>query len=94
MRNVHVHVTATPVDPQHWTIRVDADGPLDAADLSVTEPARHVGPLVLAAQRTAPGAFTATAALPFAGTWTLLASARSGAFDEAHRTLILSENTP
>jgi copper transport protein len=90
----NVHVTATAIDDLHWSVRIDDLASLDGADVSASETSRHVGPLAVALTRQGPGRFTGTVTLPFAGAWTLLASVRSGAFDEAHRTLPLPETTP
>ena len=90
----NVHVSATAIDDRHWSVRVNDIASLDAADLSVSEAQHNVGPLTIPVTRQGPGTFTGTIALPFAGAWTVLASVRSGAFDEAHRTLQLPETTP
>ena len=94
VRDVGVSVTATAIDDRHWKVRFDADGSLDEADVSAEEERRHVGPLTVPMTHPAPGTFIGTATLPFAGEWRLLVSARSGPFDEAHRTLDLPELAP
>lgn len=94
VRDIGVRVTATAIDDRRWNVRVDADGPLDEADVAAEEDRRHVGPLTVPLTRSAPGTFSGTLTLPFAGEWHLLTSARHGAFDEAHRTLDLPEIAP
>jgi copper transport protein len=94
LENANVHVIATAIDELQWSVRVDDLAALDEADLSISEPQRRVGPLAIPVTRQGPGTFTGTVTLPFAGAWTLLASVRRGAFDEAHRTLVLPETAP
>jgi copper transport protein len=94
VRDVDVRVTATAIDDRRWNVRFDADGPLDEAGAAAEEDRRHVGPLAVPLTRSGPGSFYGTLTLPFAGEWHLLASARSGSFDEAHRTLDLPEIAP
>lgn len=94
VRGVGVSVTATAIGDRHWNVRVEAAAPLDAADVSAEETRRHVGPLDVPLVHSAPGTFTGSVTLPFAGEWRLLASARSGPFDEAHHTLALPEINP
>ena len=94
LHGFNVHVIATPIDDRHWNVRIEDLDSLDAAGVSVSEATRHVGPLAVSVTRQGPGTFAGTVTLPFAGAWTLLASVRSGAFDEAHSTLTLPETTP
>jgi copper transport protein len=94
VRDIGVRVTATAIDERHWKVRMDAGGSLDAASLSAEEAHRHIGPLDIPLSHSAPGTFTGTVTLPVTGEWRLRASARSGQFDEAHRTLTLPEISP
>jgi copper transport protein len=94
VRDIAVRATATAIDDRHWKVRMDAGAPLDDASLSAAEIRRHVGPLDIPLSHPAPGTFTGTVTLPLAGEWQLLASARSGQFDEAHATLTLPETSP
>ena len=92
VRGVDVTVTAVARDAQMWTIRIDGSAPLDGAQVSVREAERNVGPLDVALTRASDRSFTGTIALPFAGNWSALVSARSGDFDETHYTVPLREN--
>jgi copper transport protein len=94
LHGFNVHVIATAIDDRHWSVRIQDLDSLDAAGVSVSEASRHVGPLAVPVTRQGPGTFAGTIALPFAGAWTLLASVRSGPFDEAHTTLTLPETSP
>jgi copper transport protein len=97
---IDVHVTATPLDPLHWTLHVDghddtgAAHALDAVDATITERLRHAGPLTVPLARSPSGAYDGTINLPFAGAWSAFVSARSGDFDEGHITLALPETPP
>jgi copper transport protein len=93
VRDIAVKVTATALDEHRWAVRIDASGPLDEADVSAAQPRQHVGPLNVPMTHSAPGTFSGAVTLPFGGEWRLLASVRSGAFDEAHRTLTLPETS-
>jgi copper transport protein len=93
-----VSITATPVDARHWTLRVTATAggrafALSGVDATVSEARRHAGPFAIPFARDPSGAFTGTATLPFAGTWSAFVSARSGDFDENHLTLPLTETS-
>jgi copper transport protein len=94
VRGVDVSVTATAIGDRRWSVRFNADRPLDEAHVAAEEERHHVGPLDVPLTHPAPGTFTGTVTLPFAGEWRLLASARSGPFDEAHRTLALPVISP
>jgi copper transport protein len=94
VRDISIHATATAGDGNAWTIHVAASAPIDAADVSVRETKRNVGPLAVPMTRTDAANYTGTVTLPFAGEWSAEISARSGAFDEAHRTLPLPETAP
>jgi hypothetical protein len=97
---VTVHVSATPSDPLHWTLYIDGTDArgdpraLDGAVVTLRDADRNSGPLVVPLTRSASGAFTGDAALPWRGSWSALISARVGEFDENHRTLSLKENRP
>jgi copper transport protein len=95
--DLDVRVSATPVDAQHWTLRLVASragrpAALSGADASVSEASRHAGPFAVPFARDPSGAFTGSVTLPFAGRWSAFVSARSGEFDENHLTLPLTEN--
>lgn len=94
VRTIGVRVSAMDRGSRTWFFRVAATAPIDAADVSVSEQRRNVGPLGVDMQRTDARTFTGTAALPFAGKWNAYVSIRSGSFDEAHRTIALPETTP
>lgn len=92
VRSVAVTITAVARDAQTWTIRITGNAPLDGAETTVREAERNVGPLDVPLTRASDRSFTGTIALPFAGNWSALVSARSGDFDETHHTLPLREN--
>lgn len=100
VREVTVHVSASPSDPLHWALYIngtDARGDpraLNGADVTLRDTDRKSGPLVVPLTRNASGAFAGNAALPWRGTWSALVSARVGEFDENHCTLSLKENRP
>lgn len=94
VRGIAVRATASTTNGTAWVVRITSSAPLDEAAVRVRETRRHVGPLTVTMMRVEPTTFAGTVTLPFAGEWSAEISARSGAFDEAHRTLPLPENAP
>jgi copper transport protein len=94
LRNFTVNAVVTSTGANTWDVRVTGTAPLDEVDAGMRETQRNVGPLTVALKRVDNATYDGTVTLPFAGAWTATISARSGAFDEAHRTISLPETAP
>jgi hypothetical protein len=94
VRDIGVRASAVAGAAQSVTITVTSTAPLDAVAVSVQERRRNVGPLNVTMKPNDATTVTGTVTLPFAGEWTATVSARSGAFDEARRTMPLPETSP
>jgi copper transport protein len=87
-----VVVTPAAVGSNRITLRFESAGGAPASlaevDVAASLPARGIGPLRLTTRRTAPGTYTASAAIfAIAGEWRLRLTVRRGAFDEWLKTI-------